>query len=82
MFVSHDRYFIDNSPLAFFEIESGKLHDYPGNYEDYLWQKDGARQRPYGFAPNHEWLRTNCDSKSGCPPGTGPKNRIPLPFAK
>jgi ATP-binding cassette subfamily F protein 3 len=22
-----------------FEIEGGKLEDYPGNYEDYLWQK-------------------------------------------
>jgi ATP-binding cassette subfamily F protein 3 len=39
VFVSHDRYFIDKLATRIFEIESGKLQDYPGNYEDYLWQK-------------------------------------------
>ncbi len=42
VFVSHDRYFIDKLATRVFEIEAGKLQDYPGNYEDYLWQK----QRP------------------------------------
>jgi ATP-binding cassette, subfamily F, member 3 len=39
VFVSHDRYFIDKLATRIFEIEGGKLEDYPGNYEDYLWQK-------------------------------------------
>ncbi|MGH9433702.1 MAG: ABC-F family ATP-binding cassette domain-containing protein [Terriglobia bacterium] len=39
VFVSHDRYFIDQLATRIFEIESGDLHDYPGNYEDYQWQK-------------------------------------------
>jgi ATP-binding cassette, subfamily F, member 3 len=39
VFVSHDRYFIDKLATRIFEIERGKLEDYPGNYEDYLWQK-------------------------------------------
>ena len=40
VFVSHDRYFIDNLATRVFHIEGGKLQDYPGNYEDYLWQKE------------------------------------------
>jgi ATP-binding cassette, subfamily F, member 3 len=40
VFVSHDRYFIDALATRIFEIENGELRDYPGNYEDYRWQKD------------------------------------------
>ena len=40
VFVSHDRYFIDKLATRVFEIEHGVLQDYPGNYEDYLWQKE------------------------------------------
>jgi ATP-binding cassette subfamily F protein 3 len=39
VFVSHDRYFIDNLATRIFEIEDGHVHVYPGNYEDYLWRK-------------------------------------------
>jgi ATP-binding cassette subfamily F protein 3 len=42
VFVSHDRYFIDNLATRIFEIEDGRLTDYPGNYEDYLRQKEAA----------------------------------------
>ena len=42
VFVSHDRYFIDKLATRVFEIEDGKLQDYPGNYEDYRWQKERA----------------------------------------
>ena len=45
VFVSHDRYFIDNLATRIFEIEGGEFRDYPGNYEDYLWQKE-HRARP------------------------------------
>ena len=46
VFVSHDRYFIDKLATRIFEIDGGKFRDYPGNYEDYLWQKNhGAAQR-------------------------------------
>ncbi len=40
VFVSHDRYFIDKLATRVFQIESGRLQDYPGNYEDYLWQRE------------------------------------------
>ena len=40
VFVSHDRYFIDKLATRIFEIERGRFRDYPGNYEDYLWQRN------------------------------------------
>src|ERR1700681_2509190 len=39
--VSHDRYFIDKLATRVFEIGDGKVEIYPGNYEDYLWRKQG-----------------------------------------
>ena len=42
VFVSHDRYFIDKLATRIFEIGDGKAEIYPGNYEDYLWRKQGG----------------------------------------
>ena len=50
IFVSHDRYFIDGLAQKVFEIErnaedpsrGSRLNVYPGNYEDYLWRKEGG----------------------------------------
>ena len=42
VFVSHDRYFIDQLATRVFEIEGGRVHVYPGNYEDYLYRKQGG----------------------------------------
>ena len=42
VFVSHDRYFIDNLATRVFEIGDGQVEIYPGNYEDYLWRKQGG----------------------------------------
>jgi ATP-binding cassette subfamily F protein 3 len=41
VFVSHDRYFIDRLATRVFEIGEGRVEIYPGNYEDYLWRKQG-----------------------------------------
>jgi ATP-binding cassette subfamily F protein 3 len=41
VFVSHDRYFIDKLATRVFEIGDDKVEIYPGNYEDYLWRKQG-----------------------------------------
>jgi ATP-binding cassette subfamily F protein 3 len=43
VFVSHDRYFIDKLATRVFEVEDGAVHIYPGNYEDYLWRKQGGQ---------------------------------------
>jgi ATP-binding cassette, subfamily F, member 3 len=41
VFVSHDRYFIDKLATRVFEIGEGRVEVFPGNYEDYLWRKEG-----------------------------------------
>src|SRR5271170_2715406 len=41
VFVSHDRYFIDKLATRIFEIGSGEVNVFPGNYEDYIWRKGG-----------------------------------------
>jgi ATP-binding cassette subfamily F protein 3 len=51
VFVSHDRYFIDKLATRVFEIGQGKVEVYPGNYEDYLWRKQG------GSAKQNEAIR-------------------------
>ena len=43
VFVSHDRYFIDKLATRVFEVGDGKVEIYPGNYEDYLWRKQGGQ---------------------------------------
>ncbi len=53
VFVSHDRYFIDNLATRIFEIEDGHVHVYPGNYEDYLWRKSGGSS-PVASEPEPE----------------------------
>jgi ATP-binding cassette subfamily F protein 3 len=42
VFVSHDRYFIDKLATRIFEVGEGRVEVYPGNYEDYLWRKQGG----------------------------------------
>jgi ATP-binding cassette, subfamily F, member 3 len=46
VFVSHDRYFIDKLATRIFEVADGGLQVYPGNYEDYLWRKEGGGLQP------------------------------------
>ena len=45
LFVSHDRYFIDGLATRVFEVEERRVHIYPGNYEDYLWRKQGGPEK-------------------------------------
>jgi ATP-binding cassette subfamily F protein 3 len=51
VFVSHDRYFIDKLATRVFEIEQGRVHIYPGNYEDYLWRKQGGAEAAGSLQP-------------------------------
>src|ERR1700694_1344495 len=46
VFVSHDRYFIDKLAERVFEIGGGEVHVFPGNYEDYVWRKEGGSGAP------------------------------------
>jgi len=40
LFISHDRYFLDNVATNIIEIEDGTLTKYRGGYKDYLLQKE------------------------------------------
>ena len=45
LFVSHDRYFIEQLATRVFEIADGEVRVYPGNYADYLWRKQGGPEQ-------------------------------------
>jgi ATP-binding cassette subfamily F protein 3 len=45
VFVSHDRYFIDRLATRVFEIGGGNVGVYPGNYEDFMWRKQGGAEK-------------------------------------
>jgi ATP-binding cassette subfamily F protein 3 len=45
LFVSHDRYFIDKLATRVFEVGGGRVEAYPGNYEEYLWRKQGGAEK-------------------------------------
>jgi ATP-binding cassette subfamily F protein 3 len=45
VFVSHDRYFIDKLATRVFEIGGGRVEVYTGNYEDFLWRKQGGAEK-------------------------------------
>jgi ATP-binding cassette subfamily F protein 3 len=62
VFVSHDRYFIDKLATRVFEIGDGKVEVYPGNYEDYLWRKQG------GNAKQDEAIRQQLSMNEPAPP--------------
>lgn len=45
VFVSHDRYFIENLATRVFEIADGEVQVFPGNYADYIWRKAGGAEK-------------------------------------
>ncbi|MBC8171862.1 MAG: ABC-F family ATP-binding cassette domain-containing protein, partial [Anaerolineae bacterium] len=43
--ISHDRYFLDRVVDRIVELEDGSLTEYPGNYADFVRQKEERRLR-------------------------------------
>jgi ATP-binding cassette subfamily F protein 3 len=83
VFVSHDRYFIDKLATRIFEVESGRVSVFPGNYEDYMWRKSGGGQQPEPAQPEAAAAppatRTAAPTKNGAPPSkAGRLNPIKL----
>jgi ATP-binding cassette subfamily F protein 3 len=81
VFVSHDRYFIDKLATRVFEIGDGKVEVYPGNYEDYLWRKQG------GSAKQNEAIRQQLSRSEAAPQAPSNGNQaaaeaVPKPKAK
>jgi ATP-binding cassette subfamily F protein 3 len=52
VFVSHDRYFIDNLATKVFEIGDGEVRVYAGNYEEYRWRKEAEASGLYPVPTN------------------------------
>ncbi|MFZ0418812.1 MAG: ABC-F family ATP-binding cassette domain-containing protein [Candidatus Sulfotelmatobacter sp.] len=75
VFVSHDRYFIDKLATRVFEIGDGKVEVYPGNYEDYLWRKQG------GSARQDETIRQQLKAPEAAPPAPANGNQSPADTA-
>ncbi len=42
IFVSHDRYFIDNLATKVLEVVDGRVDVFPGKYEEFMWRKQNA----------------------------------------
>ena len=78
VFVSHDRYFIDKLATRVFEIGGGEVHDYPGNYEDYLWQKEGNAPRPVEPEPEPVLAASARDNGHHEEPEEQPKRLNPI----
>ena len=53
VFISHDRYFIDNLATRSIELENGKLSNFDGGYANYLVKKEQMLQ---SIAKTHETL--------------------------
>ncbi|WP_155719791.1 ABC-F family ATP-binding cassette domain-containing protein, partial [Streptococcus cristatus] len=45
LFITHDRYFLDNISTRIFELDGGSLIEYQGNYQDYVWLKAEQDER-------------------------------------
>ncbi len=73
VFVSHDRYFIDKLATRVFEIGEGKVEIYPGNYEDYLWRKQGRDAVAAGAPKPSAVVPTSTPVPMNGDPGPGPE---------
>lgn len=45
LFITHDRYFLDNISTRIFELDGGRLIEYQGNYQDYVRLKAEQDER-------------------------------------
>lgn len=72
LFVTHDRYFLNEVSSRIIELDRGKLTTYPGNYEDYIAQraenevveqKQQAKQRAL-YQQELAWMRAGVKARS------------------
>lgn len=49
LFITHDRYFLDHVSTRIFELDSGDLLEYQGNYQDYVRLKAEQDERDAAF---------------------------------
>ncbi|NWK84035.1 ABC-F family ATP-binding cassette domain-containing protein [Staphylococcus sp. GSSP0090] len=72
LFVTHDRYFLNEVSSRIIELDRGKLTTYPGNYEDYIAQraenevieqKQQAKQQSL-YKKELAWMRAGVKARS------------------
>ena len=72
LFVTHDRYFLNEVSSRIIELDRGKLTTYPGDYEDYIAQraenevveqKQQAKQRAL-YKQELAWMRAGVKARS------------------
>src|SRR5205807_168958 len=60
--VSHDRFFLDRTANRIIEIAGGTIHDYRGNYSDYLKEREerlARQEKEWQF--QNEWIQKQED---------------------
>lgn len=73
IFISHDRAFINSIANHVVDIRDGKLHSYPGNYDDYIWKK--TREVGGEGVQDHKGI-TRFPMQSNVSHQTSPTNRM------
>ena len=72
LFVTHDRYFLNEVSTRIVELDRGKLRTYPGNYEDYIAmraeneqieQQQNQKQRSL-YKQELSWMRAGAKARS------------------
>ena len=56
LFITHDRYFLDHVSTRIFELDSGDLLEYQGNYQDYVRLKAEQDERDAAFLHKKQQL--------------------------
>ena len=72
LMVTHDRYFLDRVSNRIFELAFGQLHEYKGNYEEYLIarserervEEDQEGKRKQLFKQELAWMRAGAKART------------------
>lgn len=72
LFITHDRYFLDNIATRIFELDNAKLVEYQGNYQDYVRlraeqdERDAAtlHKKKQLYKQELAWMRTQPQARA------------------
>jgi ATP-binding cassette subfamily F protein uup len=72
LFITHDRYFLDNVATRIFELADGNLTEYQGNYQDYVMARAEADEREAAaqhkrkqlYKQELEWMRKSPQARA------------------
>mgnify|MGYP000715496153 CR=1 FL=1 len=72
LFITHDRYFLDNVATRIFELDQANLIEYQGNYQDYVRLKAEQDERDAAALPKKKqlykqelaWMRTQPQARA------------------